>query len=89
MSEAPMFSVYQFFPDGTYEAVLRYVPLEEAAKRAIGLTTTVGARIGTTRRVIITDGGDCVCFEWEFEKGITFPSKEDIKAAGSSPTVMK
>ncbi len=66
------FSVYQFFPDESYEAVKRFVGLEEAVKTAHHCCTSVGAQIGTTRRVIITDGGDCIAFEWIFGEGITF-----------------
>jgi hypothetical protein len=67
------YSVWQFFPDDSYEPVLRRVDARTAVERAKRLTETVGARIGTTRRVIITDGGDCTCFEWKFGEGVTFP----------------
>lgn len=29
--------------------------------------------IGIIRKVIITDGGDFINFQWEFGKGITYP----------------
>lgn len=67
------FSVYQFFPDGSYECVRRWVPGEEAAKAAMTYTTNVAARAGITRRVIITDGDDFTNFEWKFGEGITYP----------------
>lgn len=67
------FSVCQFFPDGDYEYVRRYVSAEEATKAFQHYTACVGARLGTTCRVIITDGGDCINAEWEFGKGITYP----------------
>jgi hypothetical protein len=67
------FSVCQFFVDGSYEYVRRWVSAEEAMSAAKHYTTCVGARIGTTVRVIITDAGDCICFEWERGKGVTFP----------------
>jgi hypothetical protein len=70
------FSVCQFFMDGSYEYVRRYVGIVEAAKAFAHYTTSVGAFHGTTVRVIITDGGDCICMEWEFMKGITFPEPE-------------
>lgn len=70
------FSVYQFFPDGQYERVCAYVSAEKAVTVAKGLCTSVGARIGTTRRVLITDGGDCVSFEWKFGQGMTYPKIE-------------
>jgi hypothetical protein len=70
------YSVCQFFPDGTYEYVRRYVTAEEATKAAKHYCTCVGAVMGTTVRVIITDGGDFTNFEWKYGEGITFPPKE-------------
>lgn len=67
------FSVAQFFPDGQYEYVRRWVTAEEAMKAFVHYSNSVGAQIGTTVRVIITDGGDNTNAEWEFGKGITFP----------------
>ena len=75
-----LFSVCQFFPDGSYEYVRRYVSVEEAARAFKFYTTNVASKIGITRRVIITDGGDCVNFEWTAGKGITFPSKDVLAA---------
>jgi hypothetical protein len=72
------FSVCQFFPDGSYEYVRRYVDAEEAVRAAHHYCNSVGAKLGTTVRVIITDGGDCTNFEWQFGKGITYPPKEDL-----------
>ena len=76
------FSVCQFFVDGSYEYVCRFVSAEEAVRTSLRYTTSVGARIGTTVRVIITDGGDCTNFEWQFGKGVTYPPKEetDVKS---------
>lgn len=68
----PEFSVYQFFPDDTYEAVARFVPAKEATELAFRLTQTLAARHGTIRRIIITDGGDATCFEWQAGRGVTF-----------------
>ncbi len=67
------FSVCQFFEDDSYEYVRRFVSAEEAVEAAKHYTSSVGARLGMTRRVIITDGGDQTNFEWQFGKGITFP----------------
>jgi hypothetical protein len=69
------FSVYQFFANDTYERVRSFVGAQEAVEAARALTTSVGARIGTTRRVIITDGGDCTNFEWKFGEGVTYPPR--------------
>lgn len=66
------FNVCQFFEDGSYEYVRRNVGAEEAVKAAHHYCHSVGAKIGTTVRVIITDGGDCCNFEWKFGEGVTF-----------------
>lgn len=73
------FSVYQFFPDDDYEEVLGFVDAETAMRTVVSLSQSIGGRIGTTVRVIITDGGDCICFEWEFGKGVTFPTEAQIE----------
>jgi len=70
------FSVYQFFPVGQ-ERTKEFVSPEEAVAEFIRLTRTLGAKIGTTKRVIITDGGDCLCAEWLFGKGFTDLGKDD------------
>lgn len=67
------FSVYQFFLDETCERIESFVDPQTAVETARRLTRTVGARLGTTARVIITDGLDFTCFEWQFGKGVTFP----------------
>lgn len=80
------FSVTQFFPDETYETVRQHVTAEEAMKAFVHYTDCVGSRLGTTRRVIITDGGNCVNMEWQFGKGITFPPQPHC-AAPTAPVV--
>ena len=72
------FNVVQFFTDGSYEYVRRCVGGEEAVKVFKRMTETVGARIGTTVKVIITDGGDCTNAMWEFGKGLVYPTKEEL-----------
>lgn len=66
------FSVYQFFEDSTNERVREFVGAKEAVVAATHYCNSVGARMGTTQRVIITDGGDCTVFEWKHGKGVTF-----------------
>jgi hypothetical protein len=73
--DAHEFSVCQFFEDGSYEYVRRNVSAEEAVNAAKHYTTSVGARMGMTKRVIITDGGDCTNFEWKYGEGITYPPR--------------
>ena len=67
------FSVCQFFEDGSYEYPRRYVPLDEATKAAVHYATSVGAKLGFTIRVIITDGGDSIVAEWKKGEGFVFP----------------
>lgn len=66
------FSVYQEFEDGMQECVRTRVDAESAVMAAKHYTESVGAQIGTTKRVFITDGGDYTYFEWKHGKGITF-----------------
>ena len=66
------FSVCQFFDDGSYEYVRRDVGALEAVQAAGHYCNSVGAKLGITKRVIITDGGDYICFEWQHGKGVTF-----------------
>lgn len=70
------FSVCQFFMDDSYDYDVRYVDSETAMQSFKDRISSVGAQVGTTRRVIITDGGDCINAEWEFGKGLTFPTAE-------------
>jgi hypothetical protein len=67
------FSVYQFFRDETHERVHVDVSGQEALAAFYRLIASPGARTGTTRRVIIIDGGDCTNFEWRHGEGVVFP----------------
>ena len=78
------FSVCQFFPDGSYEYARRYVTDTEAMKAFSFFTTNVAAKAGLTRRVIVTDGGDCINAEWEYGKGFTFPPE----LVGKDPNIL-
>lgn len=71
--QAGEFSVYQWFPNDHYEEVVRFVDAESAVRVAHGLVHSVGGRLGTTVRVIITDGEDFTTFDWRFGQGIVFP----------------
>jgi hypothetical protein len=66
------FNVVQFLEDGTQEYVRRNVGAEEAVTAAHHYCHSVGARMGITRRVIITDDADCCAFEWKHGEGVTF-----------------
>jgi hypothetical protein len=68
-----LYDVCQFFVDEQYEYVRRNVTAKEAVDAAIHYSTSVGAQFGTTVRVIITDKGDSIAWEWKREEGIIFP----------------
>ena len=76
------FSVCQYFPDGQYEYVRRNVSGDEAMKAFKHYITCVGAKIGTTVQVIITDGGDSICMEWKRAEGIVFSPKAAAEFKG-------
>lgn len=61
-----LFNVVQVFDNGTYEYVRRGVPAEEAVRAAHHYCSSVGARVGFVRQVLITDGGDCCNFQWRY-----------------------
>lgn len=67
------FSVCQFFEDGSHEYTRRYVDAEEAVRAFRHYTTSVGASLGMTVRVVLTDGGDCTNMEWKHSEGIVYP----------------
>lgn len=73
------FSVCQFFEDGSSEYVRRFVSAEEAVEAAHHYCNSVGAKLGFTKRVIITDGGDFTNFEWQYGKGVTFGSSKNAE----------
>jgi len=80
MAERGEFSVYQFFSNDTWEQVRSQVSAEEAMTAFQHYTTSVGARMGFTIRVIITDGEDFTNMDWQHGKGIVYPTKEDLNA---------
>lgn len=79
------FNVCQFFEDETYEYVRRGVSAEEAVETAHHYCTSLGAKMGTTRRVIITDEDDFTNFEWKFGEGVTYPPQEERMADKNDP----
>ncbi len=71
------FSLVQFFSDGTYERLGERMSAEAAVYQAHGLCHSIGATLGTTAKVIITDSGDYTVFEWQHGKGVVFPPRPD------------
>ena len=74
--ELEQFSVYQFLANGFSEPVRRYVSAQRAVEAFQKCICSVSAKRGTTVRVIITDGDDCVCAEWQFGKGRIIGTKK-------------
>lgn len=70
------FSVYQFFEGGMSEEVRTGVDAENAVLAAMHYCTSVAARTGITRRVIITDDDDYAVFEWQYGKGVMFDGEK-------------
>ena len=75
------FSVTQFFIGGKYETVRQFVDAKTAMEAAAHYTDSVAARMGIVNRVIITDGGDSICFEWKHGEGVVFPPREETENA--------
>ena len=72
------FQVFQFFEDGSYELVRPWCHTDEAMRVALHYCTSVGAKLGITKRVIVVDNGDCIAFEWKFGEGVVFPIKNQL-----------
>jgi hypothetical protein len=62
------FSVCIFYPDDTYEYTARFVNEVEALSNAL-----IDQQNDQIVRVIITDGGDCIAYEWIKGKGRVWP----------------
>lgn len=73
MTNQNEFSVCQFFPDGSYEYIKRFIPALEAVETFKDYSNRPAAKIGIIRRLIVTDGGDCINMEWKFKEGYTYP----------------
>lgn len=74
-----LFSVCQFFEDGTSEYVRRFVDVAEAMTVFCQYCRCPAAQLGIIQRVIITDAGDCINAEWQYGKGLTYPTPADMK----------
>lgn len=74
-----LYNVVQFFANDMHEYVRRNVSAQEAVDAARHYCTSIGAKLGTTVKVIITDDGDYTNFQWEFGKGITYPTRKELQ----------
>src|SRR5262245_47667692 len=76
MSERAEYSVYWWYKEGDQFTESRFILLDLAMHQVKRLTQGPAARLGMVERVIITDGGDFIVFEWKRDQGITWPTKE-------------
>jgi hypothetical protein len=67
------FLVRVYYDDGRRQDVRRFVSAKEACRAFQYFTSSLGAQLHSTVRVIIIDGSDCMVREWKFEQGVTFP----------------
>ena len=67
------YKVWAFFADDTHYLIADELDAEAAVRMAKRHTETVGARLGTTKRVIIEDYDGHTSFEWRFGEGVTYP----------------
>jgi hypothetical protein len=68
------FNVVWWDPDGRHYYEKRFCGAEEAIRTAVSLTRRPAAMIGIIKRVIITDGGDCINWEWKDGK-VVYPEE--------------
>lgn len=73
------FSVAVFYSNDTHEYTRRWVSPKEAFENFLHHCQSVGAKLGYSQRVIITDGLDFTNMEWKWKDGIVFPADEPIR----------
>lgn len=73
-----LFSVHVFFDDGTNDCVLSNVPPREAMDEFNRQIKGFLVKIGKVRRIIITDSSDATNADWQIDKGLVFPTEEDL-----------
>lgn len=67
------FSVAISDANDSWEYTRRWVGAKESVEAFFHYCTSVGARMGFTTEVRLTDRGDDCNMQWRFEKGIIFP----------------
>jgi hypothetical protein len=84
MSTANEYNLIQYFQDGTWEYVRQNVSAEEAIMTSKRYVTSVAAKTGIVRRVMVTDGDDFCNFDWQYGRGIVFPTREECAVVAAS-----
>jgi hypothetical protein len=77
-TDRPEYSVWEFYPDDSYTAVVQFVGAEAAVKAAHACTQKPAVQLGIIVKVMITDGGDACVFEWRHGVGVVYPPREDV-----------
>jgi hypothetical protein len=77
------FSVYWWDRNGGQHEEVRFVEAERAVAASRRLAHGPASALGIVERVIITDGGDCCCFEWRRGEGVVFPPAEEKSDAAA------
>lgn len=78
-NERPEYSVYWWDQDNHQHTEMQWQFPKRCAEACKRLTQGPAAMLGMVDRVIITDGGDCIVFEWKKGEGITWPTKEQME----------
>lgn len=74
------FQVIHYFDDHDYVKEGEPLEVADAMDLAISFTTRPTAILGMTKRVIVVDMLDRLCFDWRHGEGVVFPTEEDIIA---------
>jgi hypothetical protein len=79
------FTVHQFYADECCERVLELVDRATAMAHATRLIGSVGALLGTTVRVVVTDSAEETVFDWKSSEGMICQPTEARPPAGDRP----
>lgn len=67
------FSVYWWDDQGAQHTEYRYVDINVVKSAIMRLCKGPAAILGIVNRVMVTDGGDNACFDWNKTDGVVFP----------------
>jgi hypothetical protein len=87
VGEREQFSVRVYYDDGRRQIVRRFVSAQEACRSFQHYTSSLGARLGSTVRVIIIDRSDTWCASGSSNKASRFHhlGAAERQRAGSLP----
>ncbi|HSW92141.1 MAG TPA: hypothetical protein VLG09_05850 [Candidatus Saccharimonadales bacterium] len=79
IGDKPEYSVYWWDKDGHQHTEMQWQMTLKCMQAVKRLTQGPASVLGFVKRVIITDGGDSIVFEWKLGEGITWPTKEQME----------